>query len=200
MASGGLIIHINGWPGVGKLTIARELAGLMGARLLDNHTIINPAEALFERRDPLNRSLRKALRAAIFDHVARMQPGVLILTDALSDDAFDSAVFDEYRELAKACGARLVAVVLDCAPEINAQRLVAAGRTETRKLTDAAVLASLRASHRLLRAQGVPLIELDVGARSPGEAAAHLARHCRAVLESDSQPTESHSQPDGPRA
>lgn len=195
MAEGGLIIHINGWPGVGKLTIARELAGLMDARLLDNHTIIDPAEALFERRDPLNRSLRKALRAAIFDHVGRMQPGVLILTDALSDDAFDSAVFDEYRELARRRGDRLVAVVLDCAPEINGQRLIAAGRAEKRKLTDASILAALRADHRLLRAQGVPLIALDVGTLSPAEAAAHLARHCRAALESDSQPSESRSQP-----
>lgn len=183
MASDNLIIHINGWPGVGKLTIARELAGLMNARLLDNHTIINPAEALFERRDPLNRSLRKALRTAIFDHAARMKPGALILTDAISDDAFDSAIFDEYRELAQKRDARLIAVVLDCAPEINAQRLVAAGRAEKRKLTDATVLASLRASHRLLRAQGVPLIELDVGALSPGEAAAHLASHCRITLD-----------------
>ena len=196
MADGGLIIHINGWPGVGKLTIARELAGLMQARLLDNHTIINPAEALFERRDPLNRSLRKALRTAIFDHVARMQPGVLILTDAISDDAFDSALFDEYRELAQRRGARLVAVVLDCAPQINAQRLVAAGRAEKRKLTDPAILASLRADHRLLRAQGVPLITLDVGALSPSEAAAILAERCKALVESDSEPTESHPQPD----
>lgn len=198
MANGGLIIHINGWPGVGKLTIARALAGLMNARLLDNHTVINPAEALFERRDPLNRSLRKALRAAIFDHVARMQPGVLILTDAISDDAFDSAVFDEHRALAAARGARLVAVVLDCAPQINSERLVAAGRAEQRKLTDPAVLAALRAEHRLLRAQGVPLIELDVGALSPGEAAAILAERCRELVESAPQPDESIHEPGAP--
>ncbi|WP_332688282.1 AAA family ATPase [Bosea sp. (in: a-proteobacteria)] len=191
MAQRDLIIHINGWPGVGKLTIARELAGLMGARLLDNHTIINPAEALFERRDPLYRSLRQALRTTILAHVAQMKPGVLILTDAISDDAFDSAVFEDYRELAKNRGAELVAVVLDCAPEINAQRLMAAGRAERRKLTDPAVLASLRASHRLLRAQGVPLIELDVGPLSPSEAATILAGCCRDLVESAYQLAES---------
>lgn len=199
MAQGDLIIHINGWPGVGKLAIARELARLLDARLLDNHTIINPAEALFERRDPLYRSLRKALRTTILAHAAQMKPGVLILTDALSDDAFDSALFEDYRELAKNRGARLVAVVLDCAPEINAERLVAAGRAERRKLTDPAVLASLRARHRLLKAPGLPLVELDVGALAPAEAAALLARFCRELLESELQPPESAPQPGEPR-
>lgn len=200
MASGDLIIHINGWPGVGKLTIARELAGLMGARLLDNHTIINPAEALFERRDPRYRSLRQALRSTILAHAAQMKPGVLILTDALLDDAVDSALFAEYRELAKGRGSRLVAIVLDCAPEINAERLVAAGRAEQRKLTDPAVLASLRARHRLLRAQGIPLIELDVGSLSPSEAAAILARRCRELVESAAQPAEPMREPGAPES
>jgi hypothetical protein len=49
-----LILHINGWPGSGKLTIGRIVAGRLGARLLDNHTVLNPAEALFERDDPLH--------------------------------------------------------------------------------------------------------------------------------------------------
>lgn len=191
MSAADAIIHINGWPGSGKLTIARELATLLDARLLDNHTIINPAEALFERRDPLNRSLRKALRTMIFEHVAQMKPGILLLTDAISDDAFDSALFEEYRALAARRGAALVSIVLECSPEQNAERLVAAGRAERRKLTNPAILASLRASHRLLRPAGVPLVELDVSELSPAEAAAILAERCRAALESNPQPTES---------
>lgn len=191
MSAADAIIHINGWPGSGKLTIARELATLLDARLLDNHTIINPAEALFERRDPLNRSLRKALRETIFAHVVQMKPVMLLLTDAISDDAFDSALFEEYRALAAKRGAALVSIVLECSPEQNAERLVAAGRAERRKLTNPAILASLRASHRLLRPAGVPLVELDVSELSPAEAAAILAERCRAALESNPQPTES---------
>ena len=34
-----MIVHINGWPGVGKLTVAREVARRLSARLLDNHTL-----------------------------------------------------------------------------------------------------------------------------------------------------------------
>ena len=54
----GRIIHINGWPGTGKLTVGRLLAERLGARLVDNHTLLNPAEALFSRSDPLHASLR----------------------------------------------------------------------------------------------------------------------------------------------
>ncbi|HEV7261069.1 MAG TPA: AAA family ATPase [Bosea sp. (in: a-proteobacteria)] len=189
MAERDLIIHINGWPGSGKLTIAREMAREMGARLLDNHTIINPAQVLFDRRDPLHNSLRLALRAAIFDHLCRMKSGTpLILTDALSDDPYDSGVFEEYRTLTNTRGAMLVAVVLDCSPERNAERLVAPGRAERHKLTSQSVLDGLRSRHRLLRAQGLPLVELDVSELSAAEAARILIERCRAAAESDSQP------------
>jgi shikimate kinase len=34
-----MIIHINGYPGVGKLTIGRIVAEQLGGRLLDNHSV-----------------------------------------------------------------------------------------------------------------------------------------------------------------
>ncbi|MCU4180537.1 AAA family ATPase [Bosea sp. BH3] len=185
----GPIVHINGWPGTGKLTIARELARLLDARLLDNHSILDPAHALFDRRDPLHHSLRRSLRAAVFDHLRRMQPQTaLLFTDALSEDAHDVAVFDEYRQLAGDRAAPLVAVVLDIDAERNLERLTAVGRSERHKLTNPKILAALRANHRLLRATGLPLVELDVSELSPAEAAGILSRHIATALESDPKP------------
>jgi len=40
------IIHINGRPGSGRRSIGQIPAALIGGRLLDNHTMLNPAEAL----------------------------------------------------------------------------------------------------------------------------------------------------------
>ena len=34
-----MIIHINGRAGVGKLTIGSHVAGMIGGRLLDNHSM-----------------------------------------------------------------------------------------------------------------------------------------------------------------
>jgi thymidylate kinase len=169
------IIHINGWPGCGKLTIARLLAGRLNGKLLDNHTLLNPAEALFERTDPLHASLRRQVRASVLGHAAQLPAGVpLILTDALADDKTDRAFFDDYRTLATTRGARLIAVLLDCERDENVRRLTSAGRAELQKLTDPDFLDQLRATYQLLRPKGVELIEIDVSALSPDEAAARI--------------------------
>jgi len=174
-----LIVHINGWPGCGKLTIARQLAKHLGARLIDNHTLINPAECLFARNDANYWPLRKAVRALAFEYAARLAPGThLVLTDALADIASDRAVFDDCLELASQRGAKLIAVVLECEEEENLRRLRAAGRVELLKLTNGEVLRDLRAKYRLLRPTDVTCIELDVSALSAAEAAAAISGRC----------------------
>jgi thymidylate kinase len=172
-----LIVHINGWPGIGKLTIARILAKRLSGKLLDNHTLLNPAEALFDRSDPLHGSLRQAVRVSVLDHAAQLQPGVpLVLTDALSDDPTDQALFDDYRSLAARRRARLVSVMLECEPDENVRRLTSAGRSELYKLTRPEFLKHLRSTYRLLRPQGVDLIDVDVSALSAEEAAVLIER------------------------
>lgn len=138
--------------GTGKLTIARHLADHLGARLADNHTLINPAEALFTRGTPLYWSLRATIRTAVLDHVRQADAGQSFLfTDALSDDAFDSRAFEDYVALASERSARFVAVVLDCSIEENLKRLTRAGRSKVHKLTDPQVLIDLRGRHALLK-------------------------------------------------
>ena len=84
------IVHINGWPGTGKLTVGRLLAKRLGARLIDNHMLLNPAEALFARSNPLHASLRGQIRRVVFDHAVRTDPAEsFVFTDALSDDEDD---------------------------------------------------------------------------------------------------------------
>jgi gluconate kinase len=167
-----LILHINGWSGSGKLTIGRIVAGRLGARLLDNHTLLNPAEALFEREDPLHGSLRRELRDIVFMYASQLSPSVsVVLTDALADNSRDKALFDDCRALARARSARLVAVVLDCDLDENVQRLTNERRADHRKLISPAVLRDLRSKYRLLRPGDVELIELDV-TRLTAEAAA----------------------------
>jgi thymidylate kinase len=179
----GLIMHINGWPGCGKLTIARLLAKQLGARLVDNHALINPAECLFARNDANYWPLRKAVRALAFEYAARLAPGTpLVFTDALADIASDRAVFDDCLELASKRGAKLIAVVLECEEEENLRRLTAGGRAEQLKLTDEKVLRDLRAKYRLLRPTDVTCIDLEVSALPAGEVAAALHRHCTQAL------------------
>ncbi|GAA3061961.1 hypothetical protein GCM10010520_07780 [Rhizobium viscosum] len=172
------IVHINGWPGTGKLTIGRLLAKRLGARLIDNHMLLNPAEALFARGNPLHASLREQIRRAVFDHAVRADPAEsFVFTDALADDEHDKATFSWYLDLAAARGADLVAVLLDCAPEENARRLISPGRSEALKLTDTAMLQRLRANYKLLRGLAEHTVEIDTTDLSPERTAARILAH-----------------------
>jgi shikimate kinase len=51
-----MLINLNGWPGVGKLTVGRILAKTLGGRLLDNHTLLNVASARRTRHPAILRS------------------------------------------------------------------------------------------------------------------------------------------------
>jgi thymidylate kinase len=177
-----LIIHINGWPGSGKLTIARCLAAHLGARLLDNHTLLNPAEALFDRGDPLRGQLRRAIREAVLDHAVQAAADArLIFTDALADDVEDAALFDDYRRLARRRSAALVSIVIDCEASENERRLTQSGRDENFKLTRKEALRDLRARYRLLRPPDVVRLDLDVTALSADQASRDICDGLRGV-------------------
>jgi hypothetical protein len=180
------VLHINGWPGSGKRTIGAIIAARIGGRLLDNHVMLNPAEALFERQDPLYDSLFSAVRTVTLDHAARLAPGVsIVLTDSLSDDEADTNRFDDSRQLATRRNVPLIAVVLGIAPDENIRRLLAPGRSEHRKLTRPQVLRQLRERYRLLRPAGVEVIDLDITQLTAEQAAAQIlermGRYARAI-------------------
>jgi hypothetical protein len=176
------VLHINGWPGSGKRTIGSIVASRIGGRLLDCHVMLNPAEALFERGDPLHASLLDAVRTIALDHAAKLKPNVsIVLTDPLSDDAFDTKLFERFRQLAKRRKARLVSVVLEIALEENVRRLLTPSRSEQRKLRRPEVLQQMRDSYRLLRPSGAEILDLDVTQLTEVEAATRIADWIRSA-------------------
>ncbi|MEJ6391722.1 hypothetical protein V8J82_00560 [Gymnodinialimonas sp. 2305UL16-5] len=164
------VIHITGWPGSGKRTIAMHLRDRIGARLIDNHLILNPASALFERGTPDRSALRERLRAVMYEAALGLPADVpLILTDALAETDAKGPLIEPTIQLAKDRGAQLVPFVLRIDPEENMRRLTDPARDGTGKLTDAAMLRDLHATHRLLRLPGG--LDLDVTDLSAGAAA-----------------------------
>jgi hypothetical protein len=67
-----MLININGWPGSGKLTVARIVAQRLNARLLDNHTILNVASAVTKQGTPQFYETARAVRRIAFDRILEL--------------------------------------------------------------------------------------------------------------------------------
>ena len=170
----GLIVHLNGYPGTGKLTIARALAQRLNARVLDNHTLMNPAAALFARDDTKYPPFRAAIRKLVFDHALSLpQDTQLIVTDAFSDGPADRQMFDEIKTLAARRNDVYRPVVLEVEGAENIARLTSPERDGMKKLTDATILTRLRDEHRLY--YPADCLTLDVSLLQPDQAAARIA-------------------------
>ena len=63
-----MIIHINGWPGLGKLTVARIVAERLCAHLVDNHVILNPALAIADHGSAAFTKITQEIRRMLRRH------------------------------------------------------------------------------------------------------------------------------------
>ena len=132
-----MLIVLNGYPGVGKLTIAREVAALVGGRLLDNHSIYNVAFALTEFK---SRAFYEAVRRVqkIADDLIVDLPidTPIILTEALAvgGDWVDEC-WRRVQRLAATRGPLFVVHVV-CELDENKRRIRSEDRLDKRKPRD----------------------------------------------------------------
>ncbi|MDZ3833438.1 MAG: AAA family ATPase [Sphingopyxis sp.] len=172
-----MIIELNGHAGVGKLTIGRLLAEALGARLIDNHTLYDPAFATTDFGSEAFFDTVRAVRAIAFERAAALpQATAIILMIAPSQrrawgEEWQAAI----RSLADARRARLYGVHLSCADVERARRIAAPDRVRSRKLSDAAVVGDGMARPILLDHCDA-VFDIDVTDRSADSAAAAIRR------------------------
>lgn len=172
-----MLIHINGLPGVGKLTIARRLAELVNGRLLDNHSVYNVAFALTTPKTEAFYDTVRALREIAYDRACQLDPEVpLVLTNAhFEDSAWGQECWDAAIELARRRKVKLYVVVLSCASEEHAGRMRGRERAGKRKPQDIDFFAGKLDGRRLIDRGGDHLLHFDSTGMSPAESAAALA-------------------------
>ena len=177
-----VIVHLNGWPGVGKLTVGRALAERLNARLIDNHLLHDAAIACAGLDDPQRWPLYEEIRAAAYRTLAsRPAAESFVMTNALcAGSAREREAWNHVVDLAMARHAPLVPVVLEADFEENARRLRSAGRGP-RKLTDPALLRSFAAEDAIQRPDVPELLILDVTALSAEQAAVRICDHLARV-------------------
>jgi shikimate kinase len=177
-----VIIHLNGWPGSGKLTVGRAVARELDARLLDNHTLHDVAVRLCEQHTPEYWELYHQVRDAAFKRIRALPPReVIVMTNALTlESDRDRQVWTVVKALAMERGVPLVAVTLQCSLDENVKRIASESRRH-RKLTDPAPLIEWRATLTLLTDGSVPSLTIDNTNRGPDQVADEIVEFVRRI-------------------
>ena len=183
-ADTGVIICLVGFPGAGKLTIARALSQLIDATIVDNHWINDPILRLIAATDA------RAVPEAIWPQVAKVRSAVLETMATLSpqaasfiftyaganEDPEDRKAFEEYRDVAARRGGRFIAVRLLCS-EAELVRRIQSPERRGRKLTDPAEAAD-NVRHYSPLDPGLPgSLTIDVTDLTPQVVAARILDH-----------------------
>lgn len=161
------VLFLNGFPGVGKLTLAKALEyklKLSGTPyiLIDNHKLIDPVVAIEPKRNTAHYTLRKVFRKTIFDLLVAVKEDrlVIIFTACLATSKIETLYddieqFKEYVEMADQRGAPLAVVNVVCDLKANIKRLQSEDRVEMvdgkTKLADSRILEKIRGQNTLLK-------------------------------------------------
>jgi chloramphenicol 3-O-phosphotransferase len=168
------LVLLYGPPGVGKLTIGRQLAEMTGFKLFHNHLTVNAVEAVFPRGTDSWQRLIRAMRCLMVAEAARAGVDV-VMTFALG--AGEGAA-RAYVEAAESNGGRVHLVRLTCADEVLLTRVGAAERAALGKLTDPARLRELLdSSHRPRELGFGESLTIDTTDTAPAEAARRIVEH-----------------------
>lgn len=180
-----MIVNLGGWPGVGKLTTARELAKLVNGTVLDNHTILNVGRAVASEGSLEFYAVVRAVRAVAFDAVLRMPPSVpVILTNVVARGGTSGFLEENWQSvvaLAKARNCDLFSVTLTCSAVENARRVALSDRGPLGKIRDAALLTELKATRTLFDDEATFRKKIDNSTLSPMETAKRIEVWLRGI-------------------
>lgn len=168
-----MIIVLNGYPGVGKLTIGRELAARMNGRLLDLHSVYNVAFALTEFRSPEFREAVEKVEAIAYDLILELPPDQpIVLTTVLAGGSEWGNV--EWGKIEQLGASRppFCVVHIECDLEENIRRIQSEERDLKFKPRDPEMAMRNQAGAKaLLGTDSRNLFRLDTTAMTPVQAA-----------------------------
>ena len=175
-----MIVHLNGWPGAGKLTVGRSLARRLGGLLLDNHAILNLPAALTAPGSPEFHGTARAVRTVAFDRILALPPSTpVVLTNVVARGGTSSGFIEEnwhaVLQLVARRGCKLFAVTLTCSPQANAERIVRLDRQARGKIDSPEILRELVATRVLFDDGATERMHLDNTTLGPDACADMIA-------------------------
>jgi len=188
-----MIVHLNGWPGVGKYTVGKIVAERLGARFLDNHTLLNIAIALTDRGTPAYYGLATKTRDLAFDAILKLPSSEpVVMTGVVASGGSSDFLVDNWRAILalaerRKCG--VYSIVLLCSEEENVRRMGNEAREAHRKKRKPELLAELLRTRQLLNDGATASIEIDNTDLSPETCADAIVAWLREVAPSDKSET-----------
>lgn len=191
-AAGPALVHLLGFPGVGKRTIGAALVASVPRDdrrfvLVDNHLTSVAVLAALDtdtggRVDDRAWAYVHELRTPVLRAIEELAPPgwSYAFTNYLAVEK-PSPTLDRLRGLAAARAMTYVPVVLHCDDDEQRRRVVGTDRAARRKWTDPDLVAEDVARRTLVRPDSPHLLDLDVTDLSPSAAAAAVLAHVRSV-------------------
>ena len=183
------VILLIGFPGTGKLTIARTLAPLMGAKVVDNHWINNPIFGLIDPDgvSPLPDAVwsqTAKVREAVLETIAMLaKPGAnfVFTHDGIEGERYDEDVLRGIQSTAARRGARLIPVRLVCNEDELVRRIQSADRAPMLKCTDPADAIHKSRHHAVLDPRLPGTLTLDVTRLTPEQSVEAIIAHIKSL-------------------
>ena len=168
------LIFLYGLPGVGKLTVARELAKLTGFRIFHNHLAVDLVESVFEFGSLPFVELREKIWLDVFSRAVVTNLSGLIFTFA-PDRTVRSGFIEGTREVVESSGGEVLFVELTCSTEELGRRIEHPSRERFGKLNSAARFRELKEAGAFVD-PGIPTERLvvDTTELSPSDAASKI--------------------------
>jgi thymidylate kinase len=185
-----VIVHLIGFPGAGKYTVAGAIARqaeLDGRRyvVIDNHHTSN---VIFKVMDvdgvrPIPREVWDRVgevRAVLCRAIEEFSPPdwSFVFTNVLTEgEQVDRDIVARLSELAVRRGNPYVPIYIRCETEENLRRVPAVERRERMKWIDADAVRAFVDGHELLRFDGHDPFAVDVTSLTPDDAARQILDH-----------------------
>ena len=182
------ILHLLGFAGTGKLTIAREIVAAAPFRLVDNHLVNNVVFSLIFADG------KTKLPPSVWERVGDIRETVIRTIRKISPDNFsfvftnemiegtekDERTFEKIRSLAEDRGALYLPVRLLISETELCRRIAIPERAKMHKTTseEAAIINSRQ--NEVLIPKSVPYVDLDVTNLEAHDAARQILSEARA--------------------
>jgi chloramphenicol 3-O-phosphotransferase len=133
------LVLLHGPPGVGKLTVAKELQPLTGYGVFHNHLTVDLVASLFSLRSPTASQLRERIWLDTLGTAARDGIQGVIFT-LVFEPTLLPGFFERLLSTIRVAGGTVRPFELRCTPEENARRVVQPDRERFLKETNASFL------------------------------------------------------------